>query len=119
MVGTYYINVNAKVYQATAATLTTMINSLATYTLVFTLEDSLLSTGYFVINIPPELTIDPSITATITSQSLNSNPSATPGINSITLANINSTELGISNQTVTINIIGLVQPSSVKPLSNF
>jgi hypothetical protein len=125
MTGTAYIDVYPKTYQATVDASSTMINSISTYTISFNLSDPLLSTGYFVIDIPPELTLNSgySVTLSSTPSSLQTNPSfsnsTSSSIISIKISNINNTATDIPVQLVKIQISGLVQPSSVQPISNF
>jgi hypothetical protein len=53
MTGSASITILPKAYTATVATINTTINSVTSYTLSFTLTDSISTSGYMFLTIPP------------------------------------------------------------------
>lgn len=74
MTGSATISILPKAYTATASTLNTTINSITTYTVAFTLADEITSSGYFLLRIPPELTLSAGLDVSLISTSMASAP---------------------------------------------
>lgn len=95
IIGSNYITVLPKTYNATMTTTNTTINSIASYNISFNLSDPISSSGYFFIHIPADLSLSSNVTVTISSISLAINPtisiSNVTGNSTINVTKINKT----------------------------
>ena len=115
----------SKQYTFTATPNDTNINANIIYQINFNLADPIDRTGYIILTLPPELILASPLTCTINSSSttsINSNPTLT-SINSTTyrISNLNrtATSLVIPIQSLTITLIGLQLPNSIRNISSF
>lgn len=110
------------------------VNTLTQYVLVFTMADSLTSTGYFRLKLDPQLTQTSAQTAallsstvTLTGTGLKSTPSwqwTSSTVNGsqvyvLEMSNFNTSAGSIAIQQVTVTLTNLLNPSAVVTLSSF
>jgi hypothetical protein len=125
----------AKNYSLTAAPLSTTVNAFTTYSLNFSMVDSLSSSGYIDVLLDPLLcvtaaqiaTIQSNLTVTVSGSSIKSSPSTQiipTTINNqssylLRVTNLNTTTGSIPVQTVTISIGNLLNCPAVCTLTYF
>jgi hypothetical protein len=110
------------------------VNTATTYTLSFTMADPLLSTGYFLLKIDPQLAQTAAQVTSLTSSvvtlggtSIRSTPSwqwLTEVVNSTTIytlkvTNFNTSASSVPTQAVTVTLTNLLNPPAVTTLTSF
>jgi hypothetical protein len=105
----------------TVSAANTVVNTNTSYTFMLTTLDALSTTGRIKIDFPN--TVKQVWTSTncavVVGTNMLASPDCTVSANSLILSNLNSSSLLISAQTINITILGILNPPTTEPSSNF
>jgi hypothetical protein len=93
-----------------------LVNQNTSYVFVVNITDPILSSGRIKINFPSTISQawTSSVCAAVTGTSISVTPTCTLQANTLILSNLNSTSASIPSQVMTIQVNGVVNPSSIQ-----